>query len=212
MGSSFPDPKRSESEVPQHTVTFGKPFALGRFEVTNEQWNVCVEDGGCQYWAKGEGRVPKRVLWRQAQTFVSWLSKKTGKRYRLPSEAEWEYAARGGTSTRYPWGDSWDAKRANVGTNVSIPHEINVGSFGANAFGLFDMIGNLEEWVQDCWHDGYYNAPSNGDAWESGDCDLRVLRGGGYLSIPDKARVTSRNSIPLDFSGGQEGFRVARTM
>jgi formylglycine-generating enzyme required for sulfatase activity len=216
MGSAYADPVRSEDEVPQRTVTISKPFALGRFEITITEWNVCVEEDACRFWSKEAGREPVRANWERAQTYVTWLARRTGKPYRLPSEAEWEYAARGGTTTRYPWGEDFEPGKANVwsGRNLdAVTYRVGpVGSFGPNAFGLHDMIGNFKEWVQDCWHDTYHDAPTNGEAWESGACRWRVLRGGGYYTPPRESRTASRDSASPNAWGSGEGFRVARAL
>ena len=191
MGSPLADEARRQEEGPQHRVTLAYAFAVGKYEVTFDEWYACVEGGGCGSkpgdagW--GFGRQPAiNVSWEEAQAYVAWLAKKTGKPYRLLSEAEWEYAARGGTATRYPWGDEPGMNRANFfgsGTSWSGQRSAPVGSFEPNQFGLHDMIGNVFEWVQDCAHRTYDGAPSDGSAWESGDCTTRVMRGGSFLNL-----------------------------
>src|SRR5947209_14717131 len=163
MGSS------SEYENPIHRVTFAKPFAIGRHEVTFNEWDKCVDDGGCKYrpddrgWGRGE-RPAVNLSWLDAKTFVSWLSQKTGKTYRLPSEAEWEYAARAGTNTAYWWGRDVGSRQANCREcSAGEPQRTSpVGSFRPNGFGLFDTAGNVAEWMEDCWNDNYRGAPRDG--------------------------------------------------
>jgi formylglycine-generating enzyme required for sulfatase activity len=159
----------------------------------------------------GWGR-PVDVNWDDARQYVRWLSKRTGKPYRLLSEAEWEYAARAGTSTRYPWGDEPGTNQANFagsGSRWSPTYRAPIGSFQPNAFGLYDMIGNVWEWVQDCWHDDYRGAPSDGSAWEAGDCGGRVLRGGSCYDDARSAYRTGRGTRNPDLL---HGLRVARML
>ena len=175
MGSPASEQGRSDDEGPQHEVHIARPFAVGRFQVTFDEWDACVAAGGCKHRPKDEGwgrgkRPVINVSWEEAQAYVAWLSKKTGQQYRLLSEAEWEYAARAGTTTRYPWGDDPGVNRANFdgsGSQWSSKQTAPVGSFEPNAFGLHDMIGNVLEWVQDCWNDGYKGAPADGSARET---------------------------------------------
>jgi formylglycine-generating enzyme required for sulfatase activity len=155
------------------------------------------------------------VSWDDAQGYVAWLAKKTGKPYRLLSEAEWEYAARAGTATPYPWGDEPGTNRANfkgAGSQWSGKQTAPVGSFEPNKFGLHDMIGNVWEWVQDCGNESYKGAPADGRAWESGDCGLRVARGGSWLNLPEGARAAGRYWDPPGLRSILLGFRVARTL
>ena len=155
------------------------------------------------------------VSWEDAVAYVRWLSGQTGERYRLPSEAEWEYAARAGSVTAYSWGNEIGRNRANChgcGSQWDDRQTAPVGSFGPNGWGLHDMHGNVLEWVQDCWNGSYGGAPSDGSAWERGDCSQRVLRGGsrgidpGYLRSANRARFTT--TVRSHFIG----FRVARTI
>jgi formylglycine-generating enzyme required for sulfatase activity len=220
MGSPEGEAGRLPTDGPQHKVTIARPFAVGKYEVTFDEWDACVAAGGCahkpgdQGW--GRGRQPViNVSWEDARAYVSWLSKKTGKPYRLLSEAEWEYAARAGTTTRYPWGDAPGTNRANFrdsSSQWSNKQTAPVGSFAANPFGLHDMIGNVWEWVQDCWNFSYEGAPGDGRAWESGDCGLRVERGGSWNYLPEYARAAIRFRIGPGFRDGSVGFRVARTL
>ena len=168
------------------------------------------------------------VSWNDARAYVRWLSGETGESYRLLSESEWEYVARGGTQTRYHWGDSsssqcryangadMSAKKHNSGWTVADCDDgyyrtSPVGSFAANAFGLHDVHGNVWEWVQDCWNDSYAGAPGDGSAWESGECSLRVLRGGSWSSFPWLLRAANRNGDVTGVRDGYAGFRVVRT-
>ena len=163
----------SEFENPVHTVKIDKPFAIGTHEVTFEEWDQCVEEGGCKHkpddrdWGRGE-RPVINVSWMDAKEFVTWLSQKSGQIYRLPSEAEWEYAARGGVNQPYWWGRDIGAKQANCreckGDHAQ--QTLPVGSFKANPYGLYDTAGNAAEWVEDCWNDNYRGAPTNGKAWD----------------------------------------------
>jgi formylglycine-generating enzyme required for sulfatase activity len=221
MGSPEREVGRSPTEGPQQEVAFARPFAVGKFEVTFDEWDACVAAGGCAHkptdegW--GRGRQPViNVSWSDAQVYVSWLAKKTGKPYRLLSEAEWEYAARAGKTTRYPWGDEPGTNLANFdgsGSRWSGRRTAPVGSFEANAFGLHDMIGNVWEWVEDCWNESYGDAPLDGRAWESGDCGRRVLRGGSWGSKPEVARAAVRGRIePGNRNYLGVGFRLARTL
>lgn len=218
-------------EMPQHLVTIGQPIAVGRYEVTFVEWDACVAEGGCngykhqdEKWGRGN-RPVINVDWNAAQSYVSWLSRKTGKPYRLLSEAEWEYAARAGTTTRNYWGDDNHPKSsavcayANVGRStlscakdgrdITVP----VGSFRPNNFGLYDVIGNVQEWTADCWNDRYDNAPSDGRAWLQGDCTYRVTRGGSWHDYYTRHfRSAARHYVRANGSASYIGFRVARTM
>ena len=219
MGSPPGETGRTKHEGPRHRVTIPKPFAVGKYEVTFAEWDACVAAGGCrghrredQGW--GRGRRPAiNVNWDDAKAYVRWLSRKTGKQYRLLSEAEWEYAARAGKSTRYHWGDDIGRNRANCdlcGSRWDDNQTAPVGSFPANAFGLHDAHGNVWEWVEDCWNPNYAGAPADGSAWRSGDCYSRVLRGGSWYDLPRFLRSANRNRSGVrsdDF-----GFRVARTL
>jgi formylglycine-generating enzyme required for sulfatase activity len=199
---------------PVHPVTV-PPFAMGLYPVTFEEWDACVADGACtdrigDGW--GRGRRPViNVSWEGAQAYVSWLSHKTNRPYRLPSEAEWEYAARAGTKTAYPWGETWDPALANGADSVGRTTE--VGAYPPNAFGLYDMIGNVWEWVEDCWHDNYDGAPDDGRAWiDLKNCNTRVMRGGSWYRDPAGLLVASRSSNPPAVRFNILGFRVARTL
>ena len=198
MGSPSSERERYDNEGPQHRVTIIDAFAVGKYEVTFEEWDACVSAGGCggyrpddEGW--GRGRRPViNVSWEDAQRFVEWLREETGEPYRLLSEAEWEYVARAGTSTPFHTGGTISTSQANYDGNYTYGNgregeyrerTVPVGSFGANAFGLHDVHGNVWEWVEDCWNDSYRGAPSDGSAWERGDCSSRVYRGGSWVQL-----------------------------
>jgi len=150
------------------------------------------------------------VSWEDARSYVRWLSAKTGERYRLLSESEWEYAARAGTTTPFHTGRTISTKQANHDGNLWQP--TSVGTYPPNAFGLYDMHGNVSEWVQDCGNEDYFGAPVDGSAWESGVCFRRVLRGGSWFNFPRFLRSASRERISAGDRGNNLGFRVARTL
>ncbi len=220
MGSPQGEAGRSGAEGPQHEVTIARPFAVGRYAVTFDQWDACVAAGGCKQkpgdkgW--GRGRRPViNVSWEDAQAYVAWLMKKTGKGYRLLSEAEWEYAARAGGTTAYPWGQEPGTNRANFndsGSQWSGKQTAPVGSFAPNAFGLYDMIGNVWEWTQDCWNESYAGAPADGSPWLKGECGRRVVRGGSWNYTPVIARAAFRNWVVPGSRNYYQGFRLARTL
>lgn len=220
MGSPAKEQGRSDNEGPQRRVWIAQAFAVGRFAVTFDEWDACVAAGGCTHqpadegWGRGK-RPVINVSWDDAQQYMRWLSNKTGKQYRLLSEAEWEYAARAGSTMAYPWGNAPGSNWANFrdsGSRWSGKQSAPVGSFEANAFGLHDMIGNVWEWTQDCWNAGYRSAPADGRPWQSGDCARRVLRGGSWSSVPGIARCAHRLRIGLGNRGCGVGFRLARTL
>jgi formylglycine-generating enzyme required for sulfatase activity len=193
MGSPATDAARKPNEVPQHTVAFANAFAVSKFEVTFADWDACAAHGTCnpQVSDGGFGRRQQPVVnvtWRDAARYVAWLSAITGKPYRLLTEAEYEYAARAGTTTVYPWGDTIGTGNTNCagcGTQWDGKQPAPVGSFSANTFGLFDMIGNVWEWVADCAHTDYSGAPLDGSAWlDSGGCTSHVARGGSWNVVP----------------------------
>jgi formylglycine-generating enzyme required for sulfatase activity len=204
-------------EGPVHRVSIGKPFYIGRYEVTFEEWDACVNDRGCTYRpddaGAGRGRRPVSDLdWNDAKTYVTWLSQKTGKTYRLPTESEWEYAARAATTSAYPWGRSVDKDRANCSGCTSEPHPnaIEVGSFKPNAFGVYDMAGNTAEWVEDCWSEGYRGAPADGSASVKPGCRERVIRGGSYSNDPKYLRSAARFKYDYNVRYPSNGLRVVR--
>ncbi|NYH98265.1 formylglycine-generating enzyme family protein [Cupriavidus plantarum] len=215
MGSNTSDP----AERPPHHVNIGQPFAIGKYEVTVEQWNACVEASACaKIGTNGVDakRAPVRdVSWDDAQQYLAWLSKTTGKTYRLPTEAEWEYAARGGTGSAYWWGDQMKKGNANCkdcGDPWSQDAPADVGSFAANPYGLHDMNGSVWEWVGDCWHSSYKGAPADGRAWDENGCTARVIRGGSWREGAPYMVSSTRFKYSTSVRQSQNGFRVARDM
>ena len=210
-----------DNELPVHEVEVDS-FGLGVYEVMFEEYDRFVQDTehrrpGDREWGRG-GRPVIHVSWDDAQAYVAWLSRKTGESYRLPSESEWEYAARAGTTTRYSWGQDIGRNRANCtgcGSRWDYSRTAPAGSFESNGWRLHDMHGNVVEWVEDCWHENYARAPRDGSAWTSGgDCGYRVLRGGSWGSGPLNLRSANRSRGGS--AGGRfwhtRGFRVARTL
>jgi formylglycine-generating enzyme required for sulfatase activity len=226
MGS--PPNEGLTDELPQHPVTIAQPFAVATVELTFDEWNTCVQYGDCAKAANsgfGEKQQPViSVSWDDAQRYVAWLSRVTGKTYRLLTEAEYEYATHAviettATETAYPWGNDielngkamancrgcgseWDGKTAPV------------GSFSPNKFGLYDMVGNVYEWVEDCYHPNYKDAPGDGSDWTAGcpDNNIRVVRGGSWSYTPGSLRSAGRGRTTADVRGDNVGFRVARTL
>lgn len=220
MGAPALEAGRELSEGPQHNVTIGKPFAVSKFELTFAEWDACAAQGECSSQISdggfGRGRQPViNVNWDDAQRYVAWLSKVTGKPYRLLTEAEYEYAARAGTQTAYPWGDQVGANNANCaacGSEWDGHKTAPVGSFAPNRFGLYDMVGNVWEWVADCWNDNYHGAPVDGSAWMTGDCSHHRLRGGSWTSVPDELRAANRGRTATDNRFDVISFRVGRSL
>ena len=221
MGSQPREEGRDDSEGPVHRVTINKPMAVGVREVTFEEWDACHRSGGCEHdppdRSHGRGNRPViNVSWPDAQEFVGWLSKETGKRYRLLSESEWEYVARGGATARFSWGDAPARDKANCrgcGSRWDGRQTAPVGSFEPNGFDLHDVHGNVWEWVEDCWHENYKKAPRDGSAWtRGGECARRVLRGGSWSYIPRYLRSASRFRNPASYRLSDIGFRVARML
>lgn len=235
MGSPDSEAGRVDNEGPQHIVTIAEPFAVGKFEVTFDEWDACVGDKACPRADDsgfGRGRRPViNVSYDGIARYLVWLSDKSQKQYRLLSEAEWEYAARAGSGKSRFWGDSPNAacQYANVfnpstrakykdADRQAFPCEDRfietapVGSFKPNAFGLHDMLGNVWEWVDDCWNASYDGAPSDGSIWKSGDCSKHVLRGGGYYYGPRNVRAAKRLKSEASNRGNDVGFRVARSL
>lgn len=219
MGSPESEPGRARNEGPRHRVTLSRPFALSIHPVTFDEWDACVAVGGCRAAPDsgfGRGTRPvTNVTWDDAQAYVRWLSLMTGRDYRLPSEAEWEYAARAGTATAFWWGDELGTGNANCvvcGTPWDNRSTSPVGSFRANPFGLHDMTGNVWQWVEDCLHPSYEGAPADGSAWTSGDCSLRGDRGGSWISQVSNLRIAFRGSYNAGSRNYSLGIRVARTL
>lgn len=225
MGSPEEEQGSEPNERPVREVAV-PGFALARTEVTFEQWASCVDEGGCSFippdagW--GQGRRPVvNVAWSDALTYLRWLSDKTGHAYRLPSEAEWEYAARAGTTTRFHTGRCITSEAANFDGRLPEggcpPSEarrrtVPVASFPPNAFGLFDMAGNVRELTRDCWNEDYRGAPVDGSAWMSGDCSRPVLRGGSWRGSERAVRSANRTRPSGAFIDAETGFRPARDL
>ncbi|MBO0734442.1 MAG: formylglycine-generating enzyme family protein [Methylocapsa sp.] len=219
MGSPESDSEREAAETPQHEVTFAKPFAVSKYEVTFDEWDACVAATACQRAADewGRGNMPViNVSWDDATAYARWLSRLTGKDYRLLTEAEWEYSARAGTTTRYSWGDEPGEGNANCdgcGSHRYRHQTAPAGSFKPNAFGLYDMHGNVWEWVEDVWHDNYGGAPTDGSAWlGGGDGSFRVARGGSYRNDTGLIRSALRVKRNINVKFDTLGFRVAREL
>jgi formylglycine-generating enzyme required for sulfatase activity len=209
------------AEWPAHRVVIAEPFAVGRYEVTQAEWLAVMGTNPSRF--VGNLNPVEDVDWDDAKEFVRLLSIKAAVEYRLLSEAEWEFAARAGTSTRFPWGESPSREHANYGAarycciGLAEGHDrwettSPVGSFRPNAFGLHDMIGNVWEWTEDCSHQSYRGAPSDGSVWlTDGECEVRVRRGGSWINHPVDLRSASRWVGP-GFRHGSTGLRVARTL
>ena len=226
MGSPPTEKRAMPDEVPQHRVTIARPFAVSKYDVTFNDWDACVSVGGCAREGRAGdvdwGRDTRPVIyvsWDDAQQYVAWLSQMTGKLYRLLSDAEFEYAARAGTQTAYPWGDDIGENNANcvdcgsqwtgsAGTWQTAP----VGSFAANRFGLYDMVGNVWKWVEDCYHPNYDGAPTDGSTWTGGDCTARVIRGGSWGEGAEHIRPAFRDRTSTNDRNYTMGFRVGRTL
>ena len=222
MGSPVTEKDHYVDEGPEHRVVFANLIAVSKFPVTFADWDACVSAGGCPQEGRaddvGWGRGTRPVIfvsWDDAQGYVTWLSRMTGKPYRLLSEAEWEYAARAGSMTAFFWGEEIGKNNANCngcGGQWDNQQTSPVGSFRPNAFGLYDTAGNVWQWVQDCYHDDYSGAPADGSAWTSGDCSFRVVRGGSWSSNPQDLRSANRGRDPTDSRDNDVGFRVGRTL
>lgn len=231
MGSPETERGRDRHEGPQHKVSIEKNFAVGKFEVTFQQWDDCVREGGCSTkpddngW--GRGRKPViNVSWSDAKEFVAWLAKKTGKPYRLLSEAEWEYAARAQpkwnpTPPPFSTGPTIDYRQANYDANFTYGRgnggiyrqkTVDAGSMQRNAFGLHEMHGNVWEWVEDCYKNTYEGAPTDGSAVKGETCKLRVLRGGAWNYNPTALRAAYRYATFPELRVNMAGFRVARSL
>jgi len=216
---SFDMGASTDYEDPVHRVTIAKSFAVGRYEVTFDEWDRCEEEKGCKAqpedrtWGRGT-RPVINVSWMDANAFAAWLSKKTGHTYRLPTEAEWEYAARAGSNSPFWWGRDVGSRQANCRECATGGGQQtgNVGSYPPNPFGVYDTAGNAAEWVEDCWNDNYRGAPTNGSAWTSGQCQLRVLRGGSYDSPAKAVRSTARFRYDSSVRYSNNGFRLVREL
>ena len=244
-----------DDEMPVHEVSVAKPFALSKYEVTRGEFGRFVAQAGyrttaergrgCYVWDGSEFTEKSSAKWNNpwlnqsdthpvvcmswddAVAYVEWLSSETGKPYRLPSEAGWEYAARSGSTTTYHFGDDefqlcryanhLDRSTGAPQLSESCSDSVGLvtaegGSYQPNSFGLHDMHGNVWEWVQDCWNDSYAGVPSDGSAWTSGDCGLRVVRGGSWFNYPRFLRAADRDRFSTDYRSNNFGFRVAQTL
>lgn len=236
MGSPASEEERFEFEGPLRDVNIATPFAVGVYEVTFEEWNACYQGGVCRRNMPNEREEGDRhpvidVSWADTQEYVEWLSRETGEEYRLLSEAEWEYAARAGTATARHWGESSSSQcdYANGNTKAADGKQAvddptpepccdvyvataPVGQFRSNAWGLYDMLGNVSEWTEDCWNESYLGAPSDGSAWRDGDCSERVFRGGAWGHRPRLLRSAFRFHDQIKHRNNGVGFRVARAI
>jgi formylglycine-generating enzyme required for sulfatase activity len=228
MGAMENETGSTPDERPQHAVNFAQPFGVARFPVTLSEWDACVAARGCSYrpsdqgW--GRGTQPAiNILWDDAKEYVAWLSRTTGRTYRLLSESEREYVARAGTTTAYWWGDQFEPGQANSAPgnrllfsasigDIARPRTVPVQTFAPNPWGLYQVHGNVYDWVEDCWHDNYEGAPSDGSAWVSGNCDRHGLRGGAFSrnmqTARSAARIWSGSSNRIIYMS----VRVARTL
>ncbi len=214
MGSPAWEGAHREHETPARRIAIDRRLAVGVHEVTFGEWDACIADGGCGGYSPsapwGRDRQPVvHVSWFDAKAYAEWLSRRTGRDYRLLTEAEWEYAARAGTAGPYHTGSRLDPDRANYGGRGAAP----AGSYPPNAFGLHDMHGNVWEWVEDCWNPGHAGAPTDGSARLSGDCNWRVLRGGSWLNGPESLRSAARFRTSSEERAYYiNGVRVALTL
>ena len=227
MGSPDSEWGRFNNEGPQREVTITEPFAVGVYEVTFGEWDACVSEGGCngyqppgEGWGRG-GRPVINVSWDDARAYVTWLSQRTGERYRLLSESEWEYVARAGTMEPFHTGATISADQANYDSSYTYGsgqkgryrgRTVQVGTFSPNAFGLHEVHGNVWEWTQDCWNEDYTGAPTDSRAWETGECEQRVLRGGSWGDVPWLLRSADRGKNEPGMRDPKIGFRIARTL
>jgi len=199
------------TERPIHQVAI-KPFSIGKYPVTVREWNECAAAKVCGFVAAGKDDAPiSNVSWADARQYAAYLAEMTKKPYRLPSEAEWEYAARGGTQTKYWWGDKLQPGMAGCKDcgDLAAEQPAKVGSFKPNPFGLHDMGGGIDQWVEDCWHKTYQGAPADGSAWSSGDCTSHVLRSGSWKNDSRYVRPSNRDGYDTNVRYPTHGFRVA---
>ncbi|MES5481738.1 SUMF1/EgtB/PvdO family nonheme iron enzyme [Bradyrhizobium sp. INPA03-11B] len=200
------------SERPIRRVAV-KPFAMGKYPVTVREWNACAAAKACSFTASGKDDVPvTNVSWSDARQYVTWLAERSKKPYRLPSEAEWEYAARGGAQSKYWWGDQMQPGHAgckDCGGDSTAEQPVKVGSFKPNPFGLYDMGGGVDQWVEDCWHRNYQGAPDDGAVWTGGDCASHVIRSGSWKNDARYVRPANRDNYDTNVRYPTHGFRVA---
>jgi formylglycine-generating enzyme required for sulfatase activity len=214
MGNGSRDP----AAAPAHRVVL-PAFALGRDPVTVAEWRACAAEGGCgplpRMAVASDGIPLHNASWDDARQYAGWLSRRTGKPYRLPSEAEWEYAARGGTATRYWWGQELGKGMADCVACGSAPDArapLPADGFRPNPFGLRGMLGGVAQWTADCWSPNYRGAPADGRARDAPGCMKKVLRGGGFRALPQDLTVTARGSYDGPVRYLLNGFRVARDL
>jgi formylglycine-generating enzyme required for sulfatase activity len=234
MGSPQDEAGHQETEGPLHKVEIRRPIAIGLSEVSADEWQACVNDNACVVPAGDDapGLPVAGISWNDAKDYTAWLTAKSGESYRLPSEAEWEYAARAGTATPWFWGEAADmsctfANLANAACNDGHDGPAPRGDTRTNPFGLHDMAGNLSEWVEDCWYEGYGGAPEDGNArtlslrtslpepyapYPPGNCNWKVHRGGSWASPPVAARSAARSGLPRYESRDTIGLRVVRSL
>ena len=230
MGTPESEENSEDNERPQHKVTISKPFAVGRFAVTFDEWDACVAAGGCRRFRPGDkgwgrGRRPAiNIWWDDAKAYVKWLSEKTGKDYRLLSEAEREYVTRAGTTTPFWWGSSISTDQANYDGSFTYPplgkgpageyrqKTVPVDSFMPNPWGLYQVHGNVYEWVEDCWHSNYVGAPTDGSPWTIANCERHILRGGAWNFAPWQLRSGDRGAVASAVNLLPVGVRVARAI
>ena len=204
----------SEYELPVREVTIEQPFAVSKYVVTLAEFNRFARGrAGEGYKFEGPGESPASwVSWTDARAYAEWLSRETGEKYRLLSEAEWEYVTRAGSTTPYPWGDELGSNRANCwACGDEFQFTAPVGRFPPNAWGLHDAVGNGWEWVEDCWNDTHEGAPSDASARSEGDCSYHVIRGGSWRDGPRELRSAFRRPVEMRHFKG-ENFRVAREL
>jgi formylglycine-generating enzyme required for sulfatase activity len=210
MGSQKQESGHFDNEEPVHLVSIDQAFAIGKTEITQGQWNEIMGDNPSKFVECGQNCPVEQVSWKDIQIFIHKLNKKTGKIYRLPSEAEWEYACRGGRNDLYCGSNELD-EIAWYGYDKSNKTTHIVASKNPNAYGLYDMSGNVSEWVEDIYNTNYAGLPTDGNAWE-GDGGMRVHRGGSWSNIPESARSAKRSRAGADIRESDKGFRLVQTL
>ena len=230
MGSPQSQPKRDRNEGPQVPINIGYAFEIGRYEVTFDDWNLCVKGGGCNGyrpgdngWGKGK-RPVTNISYDDIMSYIKWLNAKTGLEYRLPSEAEWEYVARAGQQLPFSTGAGRSISDRYANFNGKFPYGPNgqpgqylrktvpVGSYPANSFGVFDIHGNVYEFVSDCYVPGHSGNPGDGSPRRDGDCDARIIRGGSWVTHGYQMRAAKRLRYTKEHRYDDFGFRLARTL